>query len=155
MFIRLGNKSSVATHSESGFTLLEVVVTTMLMSVVFLVISESMAGLQAMNRQARNYLNAVEYAQHRLEYYRNAGYNSIPDSEDFTSSLPGELTTPRSGTMVFSDLNPVIAGLKKLDITISYKDGSVRTVMVSTLVAQRGIDRWNVWINSDLHWLKC
>lgn len=127
--------------SQSGFTMIEVVVTTILIGFMFIALSESIAGVQTLNRQARNYLSANEYAQHRMEYYRNAGYNAIPASEDFTSSLPGELGTPRSGLMTFTDLSPAIASLKKLDITISYKDGAIRTIQLSTLVAQRGIDR--------------
>lgn len=121
--------------------MIEVVVTTVLIGFLFIALSETIAGVQTLNRQARNYLSATEYVQHRMEYYRNAGYNAIPASEDFTSSLPGELGTPRSGVMTFTDLSPVVANLKKMDITVSYKDGATRTITITTLVAQRGIDR--------------
>ena len=128
--------------SQRGFTLLEVVVTTVVMGIAFLVIGQMFILIDAVNRESRNSITATEYAQLKMEHYRNAGYNAIPATEDFTSSLPSQLNIPRSGTLAFTDLNPVTAGLKQLDITITYKEGArTKTVKLTTQVAQRGINR--------------
>jgi prepilin-type N-terminal cleavage/methylation domain-containing protein len=128
-------------NNELGFTLLEVIVTTIIIGFAFAAITDIVSSVDSLNRRSRNYVIATEYTQRQVENYRNAGFNAIPASADFTASLPPQLGSPRSGTATFTDLSPAVSGLKSLNITIQYTDGASRTVKISTLVAQRGINR--------------
>jgi prepilin-type N-terminal cleavage/methylation domain-containing protein len=128
--------------SQKGFTLLEVVVTTVVMGVAFIVVGQMFIMIDVVNRESRNYIIASEYAQLKMEHYRNAGYNAIPASLDFSTTLPPQLNSPRSGTLTFTDTTPISSGLKQLNIIISYQEGNrTKQVQLTTLVAQRGIDR--------------
>ena len=136
------SNTSRVRSQQSGFTVIEVVVTTVIMSVAILIISQMVIMIDAVNRESRNFVIAIEYGQQQMEHYRNAGFNAIPDSIDFAASLPSQLSSPRTGTLTFTDLNPVVAGLKKMLISITYKEGSrTKTITLTSLVAQRGINR--------------
>ena len=60
--------------------------------------------------------------------------------EDFTSSLPADLKTPRSGKVYIRDITPT---LKKLDIRLTYQDSknTSKTINISTGVQESGVGR--------------
>ncbi len=130
-------------HSEeSGFTLIELVVTATFVATIATIAVEVFVSVGKINRLARNLSVATQLAQQKIEIDRNAGYNAIPATEDFSSVLPANFGAPKSATATFSDMSPIQPGLKQLDITITWKDaGNIKKVKVSTLITQRGIDR--------------
>jgi prepilin-type N-terminal cleavage/methylation domain-containing protein len=128
--------------SESGFTLIEVLVTSVVIAIATVAIVEVFISVDRLNRQSRNLADATQIAQQKIESYRNIAYSNIPASENFTSSLPATLAAPRSATASFHDLSPAIPGLKQLDIVIYYTDGRARRdVQVTTMISQRGLSR--------------
>ena len=128
---------------ERGFSLLELLITAAVMSVIILSIYGFFQSVRDINRYANNLVLANQVAQKQIESYRNTPYNTIPTgTQNLTSILTPypSLRTPRSATAVITELQP--NGLKQIDLTITYSDkGGTKTVVVSTLVAARGINK--------------
>lgn len=127
------------TNQQTGFTLLEIVVTIVIIAMGTLAVATVSIGTGSINHQARQLALATAAIQQKMEADRNLPFASIPANEDFTSSLPAELASPRSAIATFTN---VVAGLSRLDINVSYTDKNhTRSAQVSTLIYQQGIDR--------------
>lgn len=75
----------------------------------------------------------------KIESLRNSQYGNLEtDSNiDFTDELPADLPEPKNGNVFVSEPEP---GLKRVDVTISYGDGSAtKTVKQSSLIGIIGI----------------
>lgn len=129
-------------RSEKGFTLVELVVTATFVAITSAAIVDIFITVGKLNKEARNLAVATALAQQKLEVYRDSGYAAIPTGSpavDFTSSLPANFGSPKSAV---ANVTTPQAGLKKVDIVISYQEGGVpKHVQISTLMAQRGINR--------------
>lgn len=129
-------------NTQSGFTLVELIITATYVASVSAAIVGIFITVNKLNKHARNLSIATAIAQQKIETDRDAGYSAIPASDDFTAKLPTNFGSPKSAVATFSDLSPAQAGLKQLDVVISWKDnGGTKHVQLSTLVAQQGIDR--------------
>lgn len=129
-------------HSKHGFTMVELMVTAMFISLTSAAIINIFILTGKLNTQARNLAVATALAEQKLEVYRDAGFNAIPlgsPGETFTSVLPANFGSPKSA---IANVTSPQAGLKQVDIVISYTDaGRTKKVQISTLMAQRGINR--------------
>lgn len=130
-------------RDEVGFTLIEVVVTATFTTMAIIAIVSVFINIEDLNRRSRNLAIAAEIGQQKIESDRNLGYAAIPASEDFTSALPGnQFSAPKSAIASFVDLSPAVSGLKTLNITMYYtENGHRRDIQISTLIAQRGINK--------------
>lgn len=130
-------------RSEAGFTLIELITTATFFATAGAAIIGIFIQVGKLNRQARNLTLATQAAQQKIEFNRNAGYAAIPASDNFTNSLPAQLGSPRSAVASLTDLSPPQVGLKQLDITITYTEQgpATKTVKLTTLVTQQGINR--------------
>ena len=129
-------------RSERGFTMVELVVTATYVAVASASIIGIFIAVSRLNTAAKNQTRATALAQQKLETYRDAGYNAIPagsPAETFTNSMPSGLGSPKSAVTNVTVIQP---GLKKVDVVISYTDyGRAKIVTLSTLMAERGINR--------------
>lgn len=95
-----------------------------------------------LNKQARNLAIVTAIAQQKIETYRNGAYSAIPTgtpAETFTSSLPANLGSPKAA---ITNVGGSTAGIKTVDVQINWQeDGVTKHVQISTIIAQRGIDR--------------
>jgi prepilin-type N-terminal cleavage/methylation domain-containing protein len=131
-------------HSrEAGFTLLEVLITTAVMAVVFIAIAGVFNTLHQINARANTLTITTQLAQQQLEKIRNTAYNGIPvGTTDISSVLApyANIGGPKSATLVVAQIDP--NGLKSVDITINYTDHKYpKIVKVSTLVALNGVNK--------------
>lgn len=132
------------THkSEGGFTLIELVVTSVVLSTMFLAILGLFGTLRDINARANNLTIATEAAQQQLESFRNLPYGSVTvGTLDTTSQLA---TYPMLGTARSSSSAVTLVdsrGLKQLEISLTYFDrGIQKQLQVSTLIALNGINR--------------
>jgi prepilin-type N-terminal cleavage/methylation domain-containing protein len=130
-------------RTEGGFTLIELVVTMVVLSTIFLSIFGLFDTLHGINARANNLATATQVAQREMELIRNQPYNQITTgTKNVTADLSPypSLGASRSAAVVVSQADS--RGLKQVDITIRYYDGAIaRRVDVSTLVAQNGIDK--------------
>jgi prepilin-type N-terminal cleavage/methylation domain-containing protein len=130
-------------RGESGFTLIELVITSVVLSITFLAVFTLFGVLRTVNARANNLTVATEVAQLQIENYRNLPYSAISvGTTNTTSALANypQLGASRSSSVAVS-LNDA-RGLKKIDVTINYSDaGRAKQLVLSTLIALNGIDR--------------
>lgn len=82
---------------------------------------------------------ATRSAHLQIESLRNLQYNSLEEGVDidFSDDLPDELPQGSAGVVEVTEAEQ---GLKRVDVTVSYPDGSSqRTVTVSSLIGIIGI----------------
>jgi type II secretory pathway pseudopilin PulG len=129
-------------RSQNGFTLVELIVTATYVAAASAAIIGIFITVGKMNRYSRNMTTATALAEQKIEVYRDAGYAAIPvgsPAEDFSSQLPANFGSPKAAVANVTE-SPV--GLKKVDVVITYTDdGRPKKVELTTLVAQKGIDR--------------
>jgi prepilin-type N-terminal cleavage/methylation domain-containing protein len=137
------NRSSPVTGRlnsiEDGFTLIELVVTMVVLGIIITSLSGMYYIMQSIAVQGQHLDIATRAARTEIEDLRNSGYNSlIPGSNiNFTASLPTSLPKNASGTVVISQ---PLSGLIKVDVTISYTDfGSQHNVELSSDIGVIGI----------------
>lgn len=128
-------------HKQSGFTVVEIIITIVFLGFVVLGITQLYLSIQRVQEKTAWLQVASHAAQTEIESLRNDNYNSMTAGQTivFTNQLPSSLPAPRTGTVFVSEPD---AGLKKVDVTVTYTDhGKVRTVKVSSLIGVIGISQ--------------
>ncbi len=128
--------------SEAGFTLVELIVTTVFVAIASTAIVEIFITINKLNEQAGKLQTATALADQEIEQYRNVGYTALPTGTPavtFTNLLPANFGSSKSAVI---NVTTPQTGLKQMDVVIKYTDDDVpKTVELSTLIAQTGIDR--------------
>lgn len=123
----------------SGFTLVELLVTILVIGVIFVGLSNIFVSIQRTQVQTSYLENATRAAQRQVESLRNSNYNNLEADQNinFSSSLPETLPSDSTGTVQITEPTP---GLKRVDVTVSYTyGGDTRDVSLSSLIGQIGI----------------
>lgn len=124
---------------ESGFTLVELLVTMVVLGIVITSLAALYYMMQVTQAQSQRYDLAVRAARTEIEDLRNSGYDSLsPGSTiNFTSSLPSGLPAGKSGTVTVSQPT---SDLRRVDVTITYTDyGIAKTVTLSSDIGIIGL----------------
>lgn len=122
-----------------GFTLVELLVTILVIGVVFAGLSNIFVSIQRTQAQTSHLESATRAAQQQIESLRNRNYNNLVVGEDidFSSSLPSTLPSGSSGVVVVTEPSP---GIKRVDATVSYSYANqTRDVSLSSLIGVIGI----------------
>jgi len=122
----------------AGFTIVEIIVTLLLLGVIVAAVSSMFVAVRNMQSQDSYYDTADRAAGFEIESLRNKGYTSLTDGQviDFTSSLPDNLPHGH-GTATISTPQ---TGLRRVDATVTYTaSGVTRTVTLSSLIGEIGI----------------
>ena len=128
-----------AHKTEDGFTLIEMIVTIVVLGFVIAGISGLYYTMQIAEVQSQHYDMAVRAARTEIEQLRNNGYATLtPGSTiDFTSSLPSQLPPSKHGTVAVSQPTD---DLRRVDVTITYTDyGKSRTITLSSDIGVIGL----------------
>lgn len=130
-------------QEESGFTLIELVITAVLMSITFLSIYSLFDTLRVVNARANNLTLATQVAQKQLELRRNIPYNALDTgTTDISSALTPypSLGPGRTGSIEVTETDT--RGLKRVNVNIDYTDrGLTKRIRLSTYVARNGMNR--------------
>jgi prepilin-type N-terminal cleavage/methylation domain-containing protein len=124
--------------NQSGFTLVELLVTIAIIGIAGIGIASLFYSVQYTQRQSMNHDKATRAAQRQIEILRNTSYNNLPNGETitFTNDLP-ELPGDKSGTVQVSEASP---GVKRVDVNVTYYDNSKkREINMSSLIGVIGI----------------
>jgi prepilin-type N-terminal cleavage/methylation domain-containing protein len=125
-------------QKETGFTLVELLVSITLIGVVITAVTTLFTSIQSVQRRTAYMETATREAQRQMESLRNNNYNNLTAGQtiDFTDDLPSTLQNP-SGTVTVSEPDP---GLKRVDIQVIYYEGEQQQqVNLSSLVGILGI----------------
>ena len=125
--------------SEAGFTLIELMVTIIVLGIVI----TSLGGLyyltQEIEVRSQQFDLAVRAARDEIEDLRNNGYGSLTPGNniDFTAGLPSALPSNKNGTVAVSQPT---SGLRRVDVTITYSSyGIPQTVELSSDIGIVGL----------------
>lgn len=124
---------------RDGFTLVELLVTIIVIGLVFAGLSNIFISIQRAQVQTSYLESATRAAQRQVESLRNSNYNSLVVGENinFSDSLPDTLPSNSTGNVVVTEPSP---GLKRVEVTVSYTyGGDSRDVTLSSLIGVIGI----------------
>jgi len=124
---------------ENGFTLVELLVTIVVLGIVIASLGGLYYLMQITEVQSQHYDMAVRAARTEIEDLRNNGYNSLTPGAtiNFTSSLPSALPRDKSGSVAISQ---PLSDLRRVDVTITYTDyGKHQTVELSSDIGIIGL----------------
>lgn len=125
-------------RKESGFTLVELIVSITIIGIVITSVVSLFLIVQSTQRRTVYLESATRAAQRQVESLRNNNYNNLVAGQtiNFTSQLPANLKQS-SGTVLVSEPSP---GLKRVDVTVEYYEGTSRQeVKLSSLIGILGI----------------
>lgn len=133
------NKRMMRALRPAGFTVVELLVTIIVMGMVITGISSLFLTVQRVQVQTAYLESATRAAQREIESLRNDNYDSLTPGQniDFTSALPTNLPKNRTGVVTVTE---PINGLRRVDVLVSYSDGSGQhKVNLSSLIGVIGI----------------
>jgi prepilin-type N-terminal cleavage/methylation domain-containing protein len=121
---------------QTGFSLIEVVVTLFIIGVIFVIYQVALNGI-FLTRNAKDQEVALRVATHKVEELRSLGYFSLPASGAFTDSQLSSLLQS-SASMAISDYN---LKTKQITVTVSWKENNTNvphSLQLNTLISQDG-----------------
>lgn len=125
-------------QKSGGFTLVEVLVTILLLGVCVASLSSLFISIRNIQVQTSRYDTANRAAARQIESLRNDSFATLTAGQtiNFTSDLPENLPN-RSGIATISAPSE---GLRRVDATVTYtSEGKTRTVTLSSLIGEIGI----------------
>ncbi|HET9721972.1 MAG TPA: hypothetical protein VFP32_02995 [Candidatus Saccharimonadales bacterium] len=112
----------------------------MIVGLIFL-LSANVAITNYVNigQRSKSLLLANSFAEGKVEELRSIGYNGLTlGTTDISSQLPSALKLPRSASMQITSPQ---AGLKQVDITISYTESGSRSLSYTTYIGELGVSQ--------------
>jgi general secretion pathway protein I len=107
-----------------GFTLIEVSVAVLIMSIVLVSIYKMHSQSIAMNTEARFYTQAPMLAQGKLAELETSTEDEIAaDSGDFGENFPGYTWSVAVDSVDIEALGEISEDLQRIDVTVSYNNG--------------------------------
>lgn len=122
-----------------GFSIVELLIA-MIVGLIFL-LSANVAITNYVNigQRSKSLLLANSFAEGKVEELRSIGYNGLTlGTTDISSQLPSALKLPRSASMQITSPQ---AGLKQVDITISYTESGSRSLSYTTYIGELGVSQ--------------
>ena len=126
-------------HNQNGFTLVELIVTIIVLGIVITSLGGLYYLMQVAEVQSQHLDIATRAARTEIEQLRNDGYNSLTpgSSIDFSSSLPSVLPKDKKGTVAISE---PLTELRRVDVTITYTDyGKSQKLTLSSNIGVIGL----------------
>ncbi|GAC1391187.1 MAG: hypothetical protein NVSMB46_02770 [Candidatus Saccharimonadales bacterium] len=138
----------VFNNSQTGFTIVELLIALVIIATVFGAFTESFVLIQTLNKKTMdiNYANNIAYA--KAESYENTNYSNLPSTspsgtlvqvEDFSSSISNQLEAPRVGKVY---INSISNNLKQVVVTLTFGSGpSQRLIQYGNFIQKNGLGR--------------
>lgn len=122
---------------SGGLTIVELLVAIAVAAVVTTTLSSVTTSYIHVAQSGRDLNLANAYVEAKVEALRNAGYSTLTNgTTSLTTDLPSQLPLGKSASMTISDKS---AGIKQVDITISYKDQGTKSYSYTTYIGELGV----------------
>ncbi len=135
-------------QNSGGFSVVELLITLVVVGVVFIAFTTSFASISNISKKGTDIATAGQLAYAKLQEYENLSFASLPSTapigtlqqvEDFSASLPGVLEAPRSGLVY---INTSSSTLKQVDVKLTFGSGSTqRYIEYVTFIQKNGAGR--------------
>ncbi len=133
---------------KSGFSVIELIVTLVVVGVIFTAFTTTFAGIENISKKATDVATASQLTYAKLQEYENKNFASLPATspsgtlrqvEDFSASLPAVLESPRSGKVY---INTFSSTLKQIDVKVTFGSGPTqRYIEYVTFIQKNGLGR--------------
>ena len=124
------------TRNNNGFTLMEVLVAMVILSVGLLGMAALITGIINSNKLSNRISTATVLAQDKMEDIKRIGYSGMPASDTTTTenynSITNYLLYKRD---IFTEVANPAAGMKKITVTV-YWDSDGHWVVLKTILAE-------------------
>jgi prepilin-type N-terminal cleavage/methylation domain-containing protein len=123
-------------NQNSGFSLVEVLVTLFIIALILVLYQQSMGKVRLIG-YADDQETALRVANNKIEELRSGGYAALPSSGSFSDSQLNTIANS-SAAMTITDFN---ADTKKVVITIEWRQSAgypLRSVSLTTLITKTG-----------------
>ncbi|MCK4467198.1 MAG: prepilin-type N-terminal cleavage/methylation domain-containing protein [Desulfobacterales bacterium] len=122
--------------NNSGFTLMEVLVAMLILSVGLLGMAALVTGIINSNKLSNRISAATVLAQDKMEEVRQVGYSGMPASDTTTTEDYNSITNYSLYKRVtFTDVSNPAAGMKKITVTV-YWESDDHSVVLNTIIAK-------------------
>ncbi len=127
-------------NNNNGFTLLEILVAIVLLSIGLLAMASLTVGIMGGNLFSNQLTVATTLAQDKMEDVRRRGYSGMPASDTTTTENYGTITGyPLHRRVTFTDFEYPVAGtdigLKKITVIVFW-DLNQHSVALNTILAE-------------------
>jgi prepilin-type N-terminal cleavage/methylation domain-containing protein len=137
-----------ATDDQSGFAIVELLITLIIIGVAFGAFMVTFTTIQSINKKAQDISKANTLSFAKVQEYENKNYTTLPatapigtlqEVEDFSASLPTTMQSPRVGKVY---INTISATLKQVVVTIEFGSGDTkRIVQYGDFIQRHGLGR--------------
>ncbi len=135
-------------RNETGFSIVELLITLIIIAVAFGAFMVTFTSIQGINKKSIDINNATESAYTKLQEYENKSFSTLPTTspsgtlvqvEDFSSSVPAGLEKPYTALVYVNTQSPT---LKQVVVSIKFGSGSgQRVIEFGTLIQKNGLGR--------------
>ena len=135
-------------QDNNGFSIVELLITLIVIGVLFGAFLISFTSIQNINKKATDINVGNQLAFAKVQEYENKDFNTLPATnpqgslqsvEDFSSSLPGTLESPRTGIVYINTVSPT---LKQVVVNIQFGSGpSQRVIQYGNFIQKNGLGR--------------
>lgn len=139
---------SEKTETDGGFAVVELLITLIIIGVTFGAFTIAFTSIQTINKKATDVIDANQIAFSKVQEYENKSFANLQNTtptgtlvevENFSSSLPTRLESPRVGKVYVNTVSPT---LKQVVVTIEFGNGaSTRRVQYGNFIQAQGIGR--------------
>ena len=124
------------TSNNNGFTLIEVLVAMVILSVGLLGTAALITGIISSNKLSNRISTATTCAQDKMEEIRRLGYSGMPASDTTTTESYNSITNYSLYKRVtFTDVDNPAAGMKTVTVFV-YWDADAHWVELKTILVQ-------------------
>jgi prepilin-type N-terminal cleavage/methylation domain-containing protein len=141
-------RTSMLRPPNKGFTVIELLITLIVIGVLFTAFTTTFAGLENISKKGNDVIVASNQAFSKLQSYENLNFTSLPattptgslvEVEDFSSSLPNSLEPPRVGKVY---VNSQTSSNKQVLVRVTFGSGtSQRFIEYVTFIQKNGVGR--------------
>ena len=122
--------------NNGGFTLMEVLVAMLILTVGLLGMAALITGIISSNKLSNRISTATVLAQDKMEEVRRVGYSGMPASNTTTTENYNTITNYSLYKRVtFTEVANPDAGMKKITVTV-YWDSDDHSVVLNTILAE-------------------